>query len=144
MSMVDMFKRISEQQNSSGDPVNLIVGTVLSSSPLEISVHDKLTLTKDFLIVSEHLTNHRRTVTFKNTANITLSSSSVAGQTTVGGADSHTHGYESITMNGVQGSFAIDNAVIEFQDELKKGDSVMLIRLQGGQQYYVANRVVYP
>lgn len=144
MSMVDMFKQISKNQNSSEDPVNLIVGSVTSADPLEIYVHDKLTLKKDFLILAEHLTNHRRTITFKNTTNITLSSSSVAGQTTVGGTDSHSHGFESITMNGVQGSFAIENAVIEFQDELKKGDSVMLCRLQGGQQYYVADRVVNP
>lgn len=142
MSLVDMMKEISLGAGSSLVPVNLFPGTITSVNPLEIYVHPKLTLKKDFIVISESLMRHRRTVTFKSAVNIRLGSTAIDGVTESGGGPAHTHGYDTMTLNAVHNDFAIDSAVIEFEDELKVDDQVMLIRMQGGQRFYVVDRVV--
>ena len=105
MSMIDLIKQVSLQAFASTNPVNIIFGTVSSESPLEIEIHQKLKLTKEFLVMTEHVTKYE----------IDLK---------------HNHG----------GTDALTKVVI--REGLKKGDGVVLARVQGGQQFVVLDKVV--
>jgi hypothetical protein len=84
MSMIEMVKRIAIAAVESRNPVNVLLGTVETASPLEIQIHQKLKLTKEFLIVTQ----------------------------------------------------TVSNAT------LVKGDKLVLLRVQGGQQFVVLDKVV--
>jgi len=95
------IKRASIDAVESIKPVNMVYGKVDSISPIKVNVENKLTLTKDQLIVSDR---------FKN--------------------------YEiPCEVDGKVGIAKYDNT-------LQTGDDIILLRIQGGQQYVVIDRVV--
>ena len=105
MSMVDMIKKMADQSAGAKNPVDIVFGTVSSESPIEIEVHQKLKLTKEFLVMTERVTK----------LEIDLK---------------HNHG----------GTDALAKVVI--REGLKKGDGVVMARVQGGQQYVILDKVV--
>lgn len=105
MSIVDMIKTMAKDTAQSQNPVNVVPGTVKSVDPIEIEVHQKLKLTKDFILLTERVTRHE----------INLE---------------HNHG----------GTNALTRIVI--REGLKIGDGVVMLRVQGGQQYVVLDKVV--
>lgn len=140
MSIVDIMKGISVGVNDSQTPVNLIPGTVTSVDPLEIHVHDKLTLTKDFIVIAEHLTRHDRIVSIRYEFPKTWDATTVIGDVVKTATSSRNYiGTAPVTSYE---KYEMLNAKLTFEDVLKKDDQVMLIRIQGGQQYYVADRAV--
>lgn len=97
MRMIDIIKTAAQQGIESGNPVNVLEGTITKSNPLEVFVEQRFTLTADFLMVTESLQE----------LNITI-----AGQ-----------------------SYCI-------RQGLQNGDTVLMLRKQGGQQYVVLDRVM--
>lgn len=114
--LVRVIKKAAEDANQAGYPVNVMTGTVTGVSPLTVTVEQRFTLSSAFLIVPEHLTDHKVNMSF-------------AGQTDEAGDPAHRHGY------GGQLTMTVHNG-------LKSGDSVVLIRQQGGQKYLIVDRVV--
>ncbi|RAK21148.1 uncharacterized protein DUF2577 [Anoxybacillus vitaminiphilus] len=84
MSLVDLIKTVAVKSVEATNPVNVLFGTVVSESPLEIQIHQKLRLTEDFLVITER----------------------------------------------------VDQA------NVRRGDRVVLLRVQGGQQFIVLDKVV--
>jgi hypothetical protein len=84
MGMIDLIKKTAISAVESRNPVNLLFGTVVNPNPIEIQIHQKLTLTKEFLIVTE----------------------------------------------------------TAFQKGLIEGDRIVLLRMQGGHQFLVLDKVV--
>lgn len=84
MGMVDLIKATALKAVEASNPVNILFGTVINASPMEIEIHQKLKLTKEFLVMTE----------------------------------------------------------TSIRTGLKKGDKVVLLRVQGGQQFVVLDRVV--
>jgi len=97
MSLVNLIKQASMGAFESSNPVAVMFGTVTKANPLEVNVEQKFTLTRDFLVLTERLTEYKTTI---------------AGQ-------------EIVIRKGLQA-----------------GDKVILLRVQGGQQYIVWDRVV--
>ncbi|WP_438435398.1 DUF2577 domain-containing protein [Gorillibacterium sp. sgz500922] len=97
MSMVDLIKQIGVGAVEAGQPVAVVYGTVTKTSPLEVTVEQRLALPEAFLLVPESLTRYEQTV----------------GSTT-----------------------------IVIRPGLKQGDRVVLLRMQGGQQYLILDKVV--
>jgi hypothetical protein len=93
MSSVDLIKQIAIKAVEATNPVNVLFGTVKSVDPLEIEIHQKLKLTKEFLVLTEQLTKYE-----------------------------------------------VDSLVI--RPGLNKGDKVVLMRVQGGHQFVVLDKVV--
>lgn len=81
---IDVIKRIAMNAFNASNPVNVLIGTVSIASPIEIEIHQKLKLSKEFLIMTERVT----------------------------------------------------------QSGLIKGDKVVLVRVQGGHQFVVSDKVV--
>lgn len=97
MALVSLIKQASMGAYNASNPVAVMFGTVTKTSPLEVNVEQRFTLTRDFLVLTERLTEYRTTV----------------------------DGNEIIIRRGLQA-----------------GDKVLLLRIQGGQQYVVWDRVV--
>lgn len=113
--LLETIKRAAVEAQGAGQPLQLCYGKVTSKSPLKITVENKLELTKEFLIVPEHLTDYEVKMTFDYNTNSA-------------GEDSHSHtisGKKTVTVHGA----------------LEKDDKVMLLRMQGGQSYLVLCRL---
>jgi hypothetical protein len=79
---------------------DLRYGKVVSTSPLKIQVTNQFIIPSSLLIVPEHLTNHKVSVTLDNET-------------------------KTMTIRGA----------------LKVGDKVALLRKQGGQSYFILDRI---
>ncbi|GGJ68323.1 hypothetical protein GGR02_001823 [Anoxybacillus voinovskiensis] len=84
MSLIDLIKTVAVKAVEATNPVHVLFGTVVSESPLEVQIHQKLKLTEEFLVITERVT----------------------------------------------------------QANLKRADKVILLRVQGGQQFVVLDKVV--
>jgi len=97
--MLDIIKKASLSAVGSTNPVAVLYGTVTSMNPLEVNVDQRFSLTEDFLVIGESMTEYR--------------------------------------LN-------IDGRDVLIRKGLEIGDTVLLLRYQGGQTYLVLDRLVKP
>jgi hypothetical protein len=112
---IDIIKKIAIAAVNSNNPVNVLIGTVVKASPLEIEIHQKLKLTKEFLILTERVTRYEVDL-------------------------EHDHS----NSGGVTTKALTDKLLKEtpIRTGLIKGDKVVLMRVQGGHQFVVLDKVV--
>lgn len=126
--LANVIKKLAVDAGEESAPVVLLYGIVESSNPLKINVDQRLPLTEDFLILTNNVKDYKTKISFNNP------------------------GIKNIVKN-----YSMDNTVgtnykLAFQDSsvenevtiyngLKKGEKVILLRVQGGQQYIVLDRV---
>jgi hypothetical protein len=126
MGVGQIIKKLAKEAVDSSGPLQFIEAEVHSAPPniqLRLKENTKLIIPKEFISVSEHLTRHKRIAD--------ISSSNIAESMTSAGYTAHTHNITALTMKDAQ---------IEFKDELKKGDRVMVAAIQGGQSFFVIDR----
>lgn len=66
MRLVDLIKQASLGAVEAANPVAVLFGTVTKTNPLEVNVDQRFTLTNEFLIVPEQLTEYRVTINGQN------------------------------------------------------------------------------
>ncbi len=115
--LVRAMKQVSTDANDAGYPATLMSGTVMAVNPLKIKVEQRFEITGSMLILPEHLKDHKVKVTIE------------AAHTENGGTPEHNHEYGGELMVTVHGG-------------LESGDSVQLVRQQGGQKFLVIGKVV--
>lgn len=103
---IDVIKKIAINAINASNPVNVLIGTVSKINPIEIEIHQKLKLSKEFLIMTERVTKYEVDL-------------------------EHNHG----------GSSALSAETL-VRSGLIKGDKVVLLRVQGGHQFVVLDKVV--
>lgn len=115
------FKRMKEVISSTANgtieslkPTNIMYGKVLSTSPLEVNVEQRMVLKKQFLIIPNHLSKHVGEIEYDDYFR------------TSGG---------SLTSKKRTAKITYDNS-------LKVNDKVILIREQGGQKFLIIDKVV--
>lgn len=144
--LVKLIKKAATESVEQSKPTGLTFGKVVSSSPLQIKVDDKIVLSTAQLMLTRNVTTHTINVTMGWVSESTLTDHTheVTGDTASGGDVAHTHGVSITTQptnlahtHEVKGtkSITINNA-------LTVGESVVLMRMQGGQKYLVIDRVV--
>lgn len=145
--LVQSIKKAALEAVDASKPAGVLFGTVINTEPLEIDVEQRLTLTDDQLIISQHLTDYEVQVNVNwNTSNALggeAYSLKITGNT--GSASGHTHS---------KGSLAVDPAelghshtlngqkTMMIMNKLQPGDQVILFRMQGGQKFIVLDRMV--
>jgi hypothetical protein len=95
-----LLTKLNQRGGHDSDYADMLFGTVIQQSPLEIMISDKITLTAQFLIVGKNVTDY----------------------------------VQNYTINGKQQSVRIIN-------HLENGDRVALIRMAGGQRFYVLEKL---
>lgn len=112
--MLHAIKQAAIDAVNSANPVNVMFGEVILDDPLQIRVDQRFTLTQEFLVLTERVTEYKVDL-------------------------SHTHEY---VYNGDLRDTSVALEKITIRKGLETGDKVLLLRMQGGQKYVVLDRVV--
>lgn len=116
------IKASARSEREESKPCDVLQGTVLSASPLTIQISSKIILDEDFLIVPQHLTNYKVPV------DVDWETKSKSGGAAEAAFASHTH--------DIKGTFQMT-----IRNALKEGDTVLLLRQNGGQNFIVLDRI---
>lgn len=120
--LIDVIKRAAIDAIDNGQMCDLRYGQVISVSPLRVKVTNQFILPARLLIVPQHLTNYSVSITVNWDT-----------QNTSGGSDESAFSSHSHAIDGTK-TMTINNA-------LKVGDKVALMRKQGGQAYFILDRI---
>ncbi|MEH7342763.1 DUF2577 domain-containing protein [Bacillus sp. JJ1532] len=112
--IVISIKKAAREAIDAADPTTIQFGHVTSTSPLKILVEQKKELTTAQLILTRNVRDFEIEMTVNHVTEV---------------AEAHTHEYKG------RKKFIVHNA-------LKVGDTVMLVKMQGGQKYIVLDKEV--
>jgi hypothetical protein len=114
--------------------VDIELGTVTADAPaIKVKIDNmKIELDAADLVVSEHLTAHTRHIQITATGNANITSTSVSS------VPSST--YTSFTLS--DSDLTVTDATLDYLDELKTGDRVIVASVNNGQLYIVLDRAV--
>jgi predicted subunit of tRNA(5-methylaminomethyl-2-thiouridylate) methyltransferase len=131
MSIVDTIKKCVTDQLNHMQLTNITIGTVTSIEPLEIETQQEQIFTQKVLILSKNVTDHEIEMSIEHET------------------EEHTHAHIiEDTYSG--GGVASDNThlheykgrkIFKVHKALEVGEKVILIKQQGGQKYYVIDRL---
>lgn len=126
--IVRLMRTNSVNAVNQGQPMSLCFGTVVSTSPLSISISQNMTLTDQFLILTNAVRDY--------SVDITVS------WTTVENTHKHGNGNEGKPTDDETHNHNIQGRkTITIHNGLTVGEQVLLLRVQGGQSYVVIDRV---
>lgn len=128
---MEEIKQIATDAVNAGDPTRVTFGTVISASPLKIKVDQKITLTKEFLVLTRNVTDF----TTKASLKWETEDKTVEHFHTTEEGDTSTEDIEH------KHDIIIEKKDITIHNALKVGEEVILIQVQGGQKYIVLDRV---
>lgn len=120
--LLQIIKQAAAEQNEAGKPVAVMIGNVLSSSPIKIQIDQKLILSESALILTKSVIDYSVNMTVNHTTESNTHRHFLSGRYT----DSNTHSH---AYTGTK-PFTVHN-------KLNVGDNVVLLRVQGGQKFVV-------
>lgn len=160
--LLNTIKKAAVDAVEASKPVAVVYGKVLSVSPLEINVEQKMILTSAQLVLTKNVTDYETEVTVHwltetksinaNHAHELSGDVSVSSNATV----SPNPDNENVTIqNDVINTMAVEQTNINLSHNhsidgrkqitihngLKVDDEVLLLRMQGGQKYIVIDKV---
>ena len=104
------------------NPASVIYGTVVSVEPLAVQISTKLTVPEEFLLLTRNVKKHKIKV------------------------DVEYEGIGKIKIENVQQTglreLAAEEIEVTVHNELEAGDRVILLQVQGGQEYVVLDKIV--
>ena len=124
--LIDIMKRASTDAMNNAQMCDLRFGKVISVEPLKVQVTNLFTIPESLLIVPERLTDYEIKITTSDYGWKTDSESGGSGEDSFA---SHNH-----TINQTERTLKVHGA-------LKVGDKVALLRKQGGQSYFILDRI---
>ena len=110
-------------------PADLLFGTVQSESPLQIFINQKIILSGDEIILSRNVTDYETELSFDDPDIKQI-------YTTWNMAETEESQQQKIAFK------AKINHKVTIYNGLKAGERVAVLRLQGGQKFFVIDRVV--
>ncbi|MEG6615397.1 DUF2577 domain-containing protein [Peptococcaceae bacterium 1198_IL3148] len=115
-TLVRLIKQTALDAVNASNPTMIRFGNVISTSPLKIQIDQKLILSEVHLVLTRNVTDFELQMTVDHTTEVES------------GPENHKHDYKG------RKNFKVHNA-------LKVGEKVILLRVQGGKQYVVVDRV---
>lgn len=141
--LVEIIKRASLEAVDNAQMCDLRFGTVVGVSPLKVQVTNQFTIPSSLLIVPQHLTNYTVPVSFDwITEDEADHTHNYIGSTQQ--AEGHSHNFEGTTMGGSKHYHKVTSTAdrtITIHNALNIGDKVVLLRKQGGQSYFILDRI---
>ncbi len=126
-NLVESMKQAAVEAIETAKPVKLVFGLVQSVNPLKIFVDSKILLSEEFLILSRNVTDYELTMDVEHQVGIGVEPYEPP-EPKVAVEPAHIHDYTGEKV------FKVKNA-------LQEGEKVVMIQMQGGQQYLVLDRV---
>ena len=150
-NLLNTIKEISINSVNTTNPCNWLYGTVKTTNPLSIQINSQIILTESFLTLSNNVVDHYEdlTVSFQTEEDNFLDVNAMQ----------HTHPYIDTQPNGQQApktttlpatfdtthKHEIKHKIKVFKHlGLKVGEKVVLLKMAGGKQFYVLDRVNPP
>ena len=135
--LIEIIKRAALEATDNAQLCDLRYGTVTGVSPLKVQITNQFVIPQKLLIVPQHLTNYELECT------VSTPSESISGKTKESTdlenesepVSTHTHEFNLTTSGGES------KQTITVHNELKIGDKVALLRKQGGQSYFILDRI---
>ena len=124
--LIDIMKRAALDATDNAQMCDLRYGTVVSVKPLKVQITNLFTLPESLLVVPQHLTDYELKVTTKGYGWFT---DGAQGGYNMGAYDFHSHGVNQ------------DKQTLKIHGALQVGDKVALLRKQGGQSYFILDRI---
>lgn len=125
--LVELIKKAALDANDNAQLTDLRYGTVVSEKPLKVRITDVFTVPESLLVVPEHLTDYEIEVTIKDIYDWkTRDKFGGSGEASFA---EHNH------------DIVITKKKMLVHGKLKTGDKVALLRKQGGQSYYILDRL---
>lgn len=135
--LIEIMKRASLDAMGNAQICDLRYGKVVSTSPLKVQITNQFTIPNSLLVVPQHLTDYKVECTIKqpsqNISGTTEKSSELANESEP--ISQHTHTFDAKTDEKVSRS------TVTIHNSLKIGDKVALLRKQGGQSYFILDRI---
>lgn len=125
--LIDIVKRASMDAMDNAKMSDLRFGTVTSISPLNVQITNQFTIPKDLLVVPEKLTDYEIETTI--TTEYGWKTEDTAGGSGDDSFATHNH------------KIKHEKKKIKIHNALKVGDKVVLVRKQGGQLFYILDRL---
>lgn len=122
MTFLEAIQKASVNANEAGKPMALMRGTVTSAAPLKIQIDQRLELDADLLILTSSVMDYETEIT------VSWETAEKSGGSGDASFASHKH--------SVAGK-----KKIKVHNALKVGETVLLLRVQGGQKFIVLDRV---
>ena len=139
VGLVKAMKRAALEAVEASKPVNVYFGQVVSASPLQINIEQKMILGEAQLILSRNVTDFKTMVTvqWETEKEEKTHTHKVEGSDGEGDSINIT----SKTQNVKHTHEIVGQKEITIHNALEVGDEVILIRQQEGQKYVVIDRI---
>lgn len=124
-------------QSLAPEAPGVIEGTVTNTSPLQVTLANdsKMVLGKNSLIVPRYLTDHTVNVDVQKNAGV------LDSKTADGGEHNHNDGGDEDGKHvHTLSTFSLVGGTLRVYNSLKKGDTVYLLKFNGGKKYYILDR----
>ena len=135
--LIEIMKQASLDAMNNSQMCDLRYGTVVSTSPLKVKITNLMTIPSSLLVVPNHLTDYKVDCTITHpslsASGTTESSTELANEEAP--MSQHTHTFN-VTSDEQQ-----SRSTVTIHNALKTGDKVALLRKQGGQSYFILDRI---
>ena len=122
MELLNLIKRAAVEAVNANDPMRVWIGTVETEKPLSIRIDQQTVLTEDYLVLARDVTDYVVEM------EVDHQTEKMSGGAKDPSFQSHLHQYKGIKP------FKVLNA-------LKEGEKVIIVSVQGGQQFVVLDRL---
>lgn len=113
-----LYQLIKGQHTPSSERADIDYGKVISTKPLKVQRANNMILDENFLVLGKHIGKFK-----------------VKGKSKI-----KSHSDQIVDHSGTRPTITED-VEYTFDNSLKKGDKVTMIRLDGGQQFYILERL---
>lgn len=130
--LLSTIKKAAVEAVKASKPTAVVYGKVISTSPLKINVEQKMTLTKEQLVLTRNVTDYEVEMTFDHLTENHTHTHTISDTYSGGGSassETHDHAYQGKKL------FTVHNGLVV-------GDEVLMMQMQGGQRYIVLDRVI--
>lgn len=146
MQLLDVLQQVSQQTMQAMAPTDLVIGTVTSASPLQITINTAMAPLNETVLYLTSAVVERKIPVLSHTHTLnTLAHDHTVGEETSSEALSGEFETEAALEevacleNGVP--LPVANGYITLNRALATGDKVLLLRVQNGQKFVVLSRI---
>lgn len=160
--LLEIIKKAAKDAYEASNPTGILYGTVTNVNPLEINVEQRMTLSREFLILTKNVVDYTVDVNINwstEVKNLNVNHNhSIGGELSINSNATINPNPDNINIsieNEINNKMVIEQKNIDISHKhdisgiktlticngLKNGDKVILIRVQGGQRYIVLDKV---
>lgn len=145
VEFVKAIKKTAIEAVDAQKPTSVYFGTVLQTAPIQINVEQKMVLGEQQLILARNVTDYKTKISLGGSTGSSEESHTHQITGTIKECEEPPHTHElHIEIEGAGSSHAHTlptETEITVYNSLAKGDSVILLRVQGGQKFIVLDRI---